>query len=78
MRFWSLGKMTLTWKEFLDLAAVVQNLFKAINNFSNEKIDKKELNGRVAKAAQKYLDLLKDTKIIEFTKSMRIGENSSH
>ena len=70
--------MTLTWKEFLNLAAVVQNLFKAINNFSNEKIDKKELNRRVAKAAQKYLDLLKDTKIREFTKSMRIGENSCH
>ena len=54
--------MTLTWKEFLKLAAVEQNL-----------IEIKELNRRVAKAAQDYLDLFKDAKYMEFAKSMRIG-----
>ena len=65
--------MTLTWKEFLNLAAVVQNLYEPIYNFFYKKIDIKELNRRVAKAAQDYLDLFKDAKYMEFTNTMRIG-----
>ena len=65
--------MTLTWKEFLNLAAVVQNLFEPIQNFFYKKIHIKELNRRVAKAAHDYLDLFKDTKYMEFAYTMRIG-----
>ena len=54
--------MTLTWKEFLNLAAVVQNLNEPLENFFYKRIDIKELNRRVAKAAQDYLDLFKDAK----------------
>ena len=65
--------MTLTWKEFLNLAAVVQNLREPIKNFVDKKIDIKELNRRVAKAAKDYLDLLKDSKYMDFADTMRIG-----
>ena len=65
--------MTLTWKEFLNLAAVVQNLFEPIDNFFYKKIDIKELNRLVAKAAQDYLDLFKDSKYMVFADTMRIG-----
>ena len=65
--------MTLTWKEFLNLAAVVQNLFEPIFNCFDNKIDIKELDRRVAKAAQDYLDLFKDANYMEFTNTMRIG-----
>ena len=65
--------MTLTWKEFLNLAGVVKNLREPIRNFSNKKIVIKELNRQVAKAAQDYLDLFKDSIYMEFIKSMRIG-----
>ena len=65
--------MMLTWKEFLNLAIVVQNLHEPIENCFNQKIDIKELNRRVAKAAQDYLDLFKDAKYMEFTNTMRIG-----
>ena len=65
--------MTLTWKEFLNLAAVVQNLYEPIKNCFNKKIDIKELNRRVAKAAQDYLDLFKDSIYMEFSNTMRIG-----
>ena len=65
--------MMLTWKEFLNLAIVVQNLDEPIKNYFYKKIDIKELNRRVAKAAQDYLDLFKDAKYIEFAYTMRIG-----
>ena len=65
--------MTLTWKEFLNLAAVVQNIYEPIKNCFNKKIEIKELNRRVAKAAQDYLDLFKDAKYTEFANTMRIG-----
>ena len=73
LRFLSFGKMTLTWKEFLNLAAVVQHLYEPIKNCFNKKIDIKELNRLVAKAAQDYLDLFKDAKYMEFANTMRIG-----
>ena len=65
--------MTLTWKEFLNLAAVVQNLTGPIHNCCNKKIDIKELDRLVAKAAQDYLDLFKDAKYMDFANTMRIG-----
>ena len=65
--------MTLTWKEFLNLAAVVQNLNEPIYNFFKKKTDIKELNRLVAKAAQDYLDLFGDAEYMKFTKFMRIG-----
>ena len=65
--------MTLTWKEFLNLAAVLQNLYEPIKNFLYERIDIKELNRRVAKAIQDYLDYLEDAKYREFSNTMRIG-----
>ena len=70
--------MTLTWKEFLNLAAVVQILNEPIYNFFKKLIDINELNRRVAKAAQNYLDLFKDAKYIEFTNTIRIGSNNYH
>ena len=72
MRFFD-EKMTLTWKEFLNLAAVVQNLREPIKNSFNKKIDIKELNRRVAKAAQDYLNLFGNAKYLEFSHTMRIG-----
>lgn len=66
--------MTLTWKEFLNLAAVVQKLDNVCFNF-DKKSDIKEFNRQVAEAAHKYLNLLKDAKYMEFTKSMRIGKS---
>ena len=71
--FLSFGKMTLTWEEFLNLAAVVQNLREPIHNFFYKKIDIKELNRQVAEAVQDYLDLFEDAKYIEFANNMRIG-----
>ena len=65
--------MTLTWEEFLNLAAVVQNLDEPIDNFFDKKIDIKEFNRRVAKAVKKYLDLFEDVEYMEFAKYMRIG-----
>ena len=65
--------MELTWKQFLNLAAFVQNLFEPYYDFYNKKIAITELNNRVAEAGQKYLDLFKDAKYIEFTASMRMG-----
>ena len=65
--------MTLTWKEFLNLAAVVQNLNQPIENCFFKKIDIKELNRRTVKAAQDYLDLFKDAKYLEFANTIRIG-----
>ena len=65
--------MMLTWKEFLNLAIVVQNLDEPIKNYFYKKIDIKELNRRVAKAAKDYLDLFKDAKYMEFSNTMRIG-----
>ena len=65
--------MTLTWKEFLNSAAVVQNLSNTIYNFDIKIDDIKEFNHQVAEAAQKYIGLFKDAKYMEFTKSMRIG-----
>ena len=65
--------MTLTWKEFLNLAFVVHNLYEPIEKFFYKKIDIKELNRRVAKAAQDYLDLFGDAKYLEFSHTMRIG-----
>ena len=70
--------MTLTWKEFLNLAAVVQILNEPIYNFFKKLIDINELNRRVAKAAQNYLALFKDAKYIEFTNTIRIGSNYYH
>ena len=65
--------MTLTWKEFLNLAAVVQSLREPIDYFYNKNIDIKECNRRVVEAAKKYLDLFKDAKYKKFTESMRNG-----
>ena len=64
--------MTLSWKEFLNLAAVVQNLFVLITSFYQKKITITALNRRLTEAAEKYLDFYKDSKYTEFTKSIRI------
>ena len=65
--------MTLTWKEFLNLATLVKNLRESMGVDYHEKIDIKVLNRQVAEAAQKYLDFNKEGKYMEFTESMRIG-----
>ena len=65
--------MTLTWKKFLDLAAIVKNLDELIRYFDIKITDIKNFNRQVAKAAQDYLDLFKDPKYLEFAKSIRIG-----
>ena len=65
--------MTLTWGEFLNLAAVVQNLFGSMEYFDDKKIDIKELNRRVFETAQKYFDFLRDTRYVEFIKYIRIS-----
>ena len=69
--------MTLTWKEFLSLAAVVQNLYEDFSNFDIKINDIKEFNRRVAEVAQKYLDLFKHTKYMDITKAMRIGSDNN-
>ena len=63
--------MTLTWGEFLDLAAFVQNLFELIICSNKKEIDIKELDRRLSEAAQKYLDFFKDPNSIDFTESIR-------
>ena len=70
--------MTLIWKEFLNLTDVLRNLIEPLHNFYTEKIDIKELNRRVAKAAKDYLAFFKDAKYMEFTNTMRSGLNNYH
>ena len=65
--------MTLTWKEFLNLAAVMQNLFESIHYINKEKIDIKELNRRVFETAQNYFDFLREARYMEFIKYTRIS-----
>ena len=73
MRFRSVGKMALTWGEFLNLAAVVQNLLLSMKYFDDKKIDIKELNRRVFETAQNYFDFLRDARYIEFIQYIRVS-----
>ena len=73
LRFRSVGKMALTWGEFLNLAAVVQNLLLSMKYFDDKKIDIKELNRRVFETAQNYFDFLRDARYIEFIQYIRVS-----
>ena len=65
--------MTLTWKEFLNLAAVVQNLDEVIGSFDIKRNEIIDFNRQVFQAAQNYFDFLQDERYMEFIKYMRIS-----
>ena len=65
--------MTLTWKEFLNLAAVVQNFSEPIRNFDIKRNDIVDFNRRVYETAQNYFDLLRNARFMEFIKYIRIS-----
>ena len=65
--------MTLTLKEFLNLAAVVQNLYKVIDSFDIKRNDINDFNRQVFQAAQNYFDFLRDEKYMGFIKYLRIS-----
>ena len=63
--------MTLTLKEFLNLAAVVQNLYEVIDSFDIKRNDIIDFNRQVFQAAQNYFDFLRDARYMRFTKYIR-------
>ena len=65
--------MTLTLKEFLNLAAVVQNLFKVIDSFDIKRNDIIDFNREVFQAAHNYFDFLRDARYMGFIKYIRIS-----
>ena len=65
--------MALTWGEFLNLAAVVQNLSETIHHFGTEIKDTKDFNRRVFETAQNYFDFLRGARYLEFIKYKRIS-----
>ena len=65
--------MTLTWKEFLNLAAVVQNLDEVIGSFDIKRNEIIDFNRQVFQAAQNYFDFLQDERYMEFIIYMRIS-----
>ena len=65
--------MTLTWKEFLNLAAVIKNLCETFIKFDIKRNDIKEFNRRVFEAAQNYFYSFRDARYMEFIKYTRIS-----
>ena len=65
--------MTLTLKEFLNLAAVVQNLYKVIYSFDIKRNDINDFNHEVFQAAHNYFDFLRDSRYRGFIKYTRIS-----
>ena len=65
--------MALTWEEFLNLAAVVQNLYEVIDSFDIKRNDIIDFNRQVFQAAQNYFDFLLDARYMEFIKYTRIS-----
>ena len=65
--------MTLTRREFLNLAAVIKNLYETLYNFEIERNDIKEFNRRVSKTAQKYFDFFREARYMEFINLIRIS-----
>ena len=63
--------MALTLREFLNFAAVVQNLNKTIGLFDIKRNDIKEFNRRVFETAQNYFDFLLDARYMDFIKYIR-------
>ena len=65
--------MTLTLKEFLNLAAVVQNLDEVIYSFDIKRNDIIDFNRQVFQAAQNYFDFLRDARYMGFIEYIRIS-----
>lgn len=63
--------MRLTWEEYLQLAAVITNLKKSINDFDNEEIEITEKNRRVAAAAINYKEFFSVLKYMKFMDEFR-------
>ena len=61
--------MGLTWEEFLQLAAVIKNLYVSI--CFSQKEDMKEKNRRVAAAANQYQEFFTDLKYMKFMEELR-------
>ena len=61
--------MGLTWEEYLQLAAVIKNLYVSI--CFSQKEDMKEKNRRVAVAAIKYQEFFSDLKYMKFMEELR-------
>ena len=65
--------MALTWEEYLQLAAVVKNLYDSIYHFGDGKLEIKENNQRIAAAAKKYQELFNNFQYIDFMEEVRIS-----
>ena len=65
--------MALTWGEFLNLAAHVQNLYNAIYDFDIKRNDFIDFNHRVFETAQNYSYFLRDARDMEIIKYIRIS-----
>ena len=63
--------MGLTWEEYLQLTAVIQNSKVAIDSFDEEGIEIKEKNRRVSAAAHEYQEFFTDLKYIKFMEELR-------
>ena len=65
--------MAITWREFLNLAAIVQNLDTAIYYFDIKRNDFIDFNRQVLELALHYLNFLRDARYMEFIDYKRIG-----
>ena len=65
--------MGLTWDDFLELAAIVTDLYDSIGYFKTSNVDIKEKNYRVFAAAQNYQEFFGNLKCSEFMKQVRIS-----
>ena len=64
--------MSLNFEVLVKLDSVVKKLYDSISYFDVPKIDIKEINRRMAEAANEYRNLLKDLKYLEAMKNVRI------
>ena len=65
--------MGLTRDEFIKLALIIMNLYDSIYYFDDRKIEIKEKNRRVRKAAKDYLEFFNGLKYMEFMNEVRIS-----
>ena len=63
--------MGLTWDEYMQLTAVITNLFVSIYHFDKEEIEIKEKNRKVAVAAREYQEFFSDLKYMNFMEELR-------
>ena len=73
MRFRSIDKMALTWGEFFNLAAVVQNLHEAIDTFDIRRNYIIDFNRQVFETAKTYFDFFRDARYMEFIEYIRMS-----